>query len=133
MLLVGFVQELQQLNDIEAPLIDTPIEEIIADPEKYAIDYMEAVFEENDEKFNTSYGLGREFALNITGLATFNEQLSYPDGKPVDKKLPKSYSLGDTLDNPNEICHNCKFYADDYCIKWDAEIRDEYWCESWQE
>ena len=66
MLLVGFVEELQQLNDIEAPLIDTPIEEIIADPEKYAIDYMEAVFEENDEKFNTSYGLGREFALNIT-------------------------------------------------------------------
>ncbi len=126
------MQELQQLNDIEAPLLDVPIEQIIADPQKYAIDYMEAVFEENAERFNTAYELGRELALNITGFATFDDVLSYPDGTPVDKKLPKAYSLGDTLDNPNELCSNCKFYADDYCIKWDADVRDKYWCKSWQ-
>ena len=126
------MQELQQLNNIEAPLIDVPIEEIIKDPKKYALDYMETVFEENTEKFSISYELGREFALNITGLATIDGELSYPDGEPIDKNLPKAYSLGNTLDNPNEFCHNCKHYADDYCIKWDADVRHEYWCKSWQ-
>ena len=113
-------------------MLDVPIEEIIKDPSQYALDYMETLFEENSDKFNTSYELGKEFALNIRGFKRVDGELSYPDGKSVDKKLPISYSLGDTLDAPNQICHNCKFYADDYCIKWDAKIRHEYWCDSWQ-
>ena len=126
------MKELQNLNNIDEPLIDAPIEQIIKDPRKYALDYMEKVFIANQNKFNESYELGKQYALNVKGLKEQDGNMYYPDEEPVDKNLPESYSLGNTLDAPNQICHNCKHYADDYCIKWDAEIRDEYWCRSWQ-
>ena len=56
--------------------------------------------------------------------------------KKINKKLPNNYSYGKTLDNPNENCHNCKFYVEtktgDYCSQGDADVRDEYWCKKWQ-
>ena len=102
------------------------------DPRKYAIDYMESVFEAHNDKFQKAYNKGRRFALAINGIVEKGEEMYYLDAKPIDKNLPESYSLGDTLTSPNQTCHNCKFYADDYCIKWDAIIRHEYWCDSWE-
>ena len=47
--------ELQQLNKIEVPLIDAPIEEILKDPKQYAINNMEQSFDANNDKFLEAY------------------------------------------------------------------------------
>ncbi len=132
MLLTNFVRELQQLNDIEITLPEIPIEEIMNDPESYAINFMESVFQSNEDKFVKAYNKGKKFALELKGLKRIKDELYYLDSKPVDKKLPEAYQLGNTLQSLNQMCSNCKFYADDYCIKWDADVRDKYWCKSWQ-
>jgi len=135
-LLVGFVLELQQLNKIEAPLIDTPIEEILKDPKQYAINYMEQIFADNYDRFLEAYNLGKDFALSNTGIIIKGGKRYYLDGKKINEKLPPKYTYGNTLNNPDEMCHNCKFYVEtrtgDYCAAWDADVREEYWCKKWQ-
>ena len=135
-LLVGFVRELHQLNKINNDLIQAPIEDVIDNPEKYATDYMEIMFSRHINRFILAYKLGKEFALSNKGVIIKNNKRYYLNNKPIDKKLPENYSFGNTLDKPNEHCHNCKFYVEsktgDYCAQWDALVRDEYWCKKWQ-
>ena len=135
-LLVGFVRELQNLNKINNDLIQAPIEDVISDPKKYAIDYMEMMFSRHINRFILAYNLGKEFALANKGVEIKEKDRYYLDGKKINKKLPNNYSYGKTLDNPNENCHNCKFYVEtktgNYCAQWDADVREEYWCKKWQ-
>lgn len=71
---------------------------------------------------------------------------TYPDGEEVDDKLPPAYMYSTNTYK----CYNCKFvqyerpeeeadiqseFKDNkelYCSKWDAIVRGEYWCVSWQ-
>ena len=128
--------ELQQLNKIEVPLIDAPIEEILKDPKQYAINYMEQSFDANNDKFLEAYNKGKQFALSNSGILEKNGKRHYLNGTPIDEKLPPDYSYGDTLNNPEELCHNCKFYVEtntgDYCSQCDATVKHEYWCKKWQ-
>ena len=97
---------------------------------------MEQIFDVNYDKFLDAYNLGIDYALSNSGILMKEEKRHYLDGKPIDEKLPPKYSYGDTLNNPGEICHNCKFYVEsktgDYCAFWDAEVRHEYWCAKWK-
>jgi len=54
---------------------------------------------------------------------------TYPDGQEISEKLPNAYGI------PNEVeqkCLNCRFRHNNYCSKWVAQIRRNYWCESWK-
>lgn len=71
---------------------------------------------------------------------------TYPDGEEVDENLPPAYMYSANTYK----CYNCKFAKYDrpeeeeeiqsefkdrkdlYCSKWDAIVRGEYWCVSWQ-
>ena len=46
---------------------------------------------------------------------------------------PPGYEYGGTLNNPDQMCHNCKYFVRDYCAAWDADVRKEFWCKKWQE
>jgi len=102
------------------------------DPKKYAVDYIEMMFSRHINRVLLAYNLGQEFALANKGIIKKGKKRYYLDNKLIDKKLPDNYSYGNTIDKPNEHCHNCKYYVDDYCAFWDADIRDEYWCKKWQ-
>lgn len=54
---------------------------------------------------------------------------AYPDGEEVPESLPEAYRLG--TDEKN--CANCSFYDGGFCSRWSAEVRDEYFCNAWQE
>lgn len=56
----------------------------------------------------------------------------YPDGETISSKLPKVYGLP-PVNKKNQNCHNCIFYQNGYCSKWEARVRHEYWCKSWKE
>jgi HK97 family phage portal protein len=52
----------------------------------------------------------------------------YPDGEPVDARLPDAYELGTTTKN----CGNCVHYEDGVCDQFGgAEVRSEYVCGKW--
>ena len=51
----------------------------------------------------------------------------YPDGEPVDPKLPDAYRLG----NQEKNCANCIHYDNKYCDYFDAEVRPDYLCNAW--
>jgi len=115
---------------------EVPIEEIFKDPEKFAIDFMEQMFTLYEGKFIEAYGLGSDFGLKNQGIIKKDDKRYYLDNKQIDDKLPPDYAYGNSLDNPGEECHNCRFYvetkAGDYCSQWDADVRHEYWCKKWQ-
>ena len=107
-LLVEFVGELQNLNKINNDLMQVPIEEVMDDPEAYAVDYMED-----------------------------GKKRYYLDNEKIDKNLPTDYKFGTQLDENPSLCSNCKFYlltktGDEYCSQWDADVREDYWCKKWQ-
>tara|TARA_R100001015_G_C4634766_1_gene202031 strand:+ start:3113 stop:4360 length:1248 start_codon:yes stop_codon:yes gene_type:complete len=60
----------------------------------------------------------------------------YPDNKPVPAKLPANYNLPQVL---KQRCGACGLFlsaADPrdggYCLKWQALVRQKYWCKSWK-
>ena len=52
----------------------------------------------------------------------------YNDGVGISPNLPPTYGLSKIT---NQFCNNCKFKNNEYCNKWDTNIRTEYWCKSW--
>ena len=52
----------------------------------------------------------------------------YADGKIIDAKLPPAYGLPQVK---GQKCHNCKFRHNNYCSYWRAQIRNKFWCKSW--
>jgi hypothetical protein len=73
-----------------------------------------------------------DFANKLTeGDMSFGDGRSYPNGEPIDKKLPKAYKLA----TGDEKCENCKFYDTEQftCKAWDnAAVRPMYWCAKWE-
>lgn len=55
----------------------------------------------------------------------------YDDNEPVPRNLPVSYAT--TPDNHiGQKCANCRFRRENVCRRWNATIRGNYWCETWQ-
>lgn len=58
-----------------------------------------------------------------------SELRAYPDGVEISSNLPPAYGIPP---NSNQNCLNCKFRHNNYCSKWVAQIRRNYWCAAWQ-
>ena len=59
---------------------------------------------------------------------------TYPDGEPIDEKLPPKYMDSSDPQVPTgQNCSNCEYYksTESYCIKFDANVRPMYWCAKW--
>ena len=54
---------------------------------------------------------------------------TYSDGTEISDKLPNAYG---EAPNNNQACLNCHFRHNNYCSKWVAQIRRQYWCASWK-
>ena len=57
------------------------------------------------------------------------EERYYPDGKIISAKLPIAYNIPEAQ---GQACLNCKFRNRNFCSKWQANVRNLYWCKSWQ-
>ena len=60
------------------------------------------------------------------------KQKLYDDNTQIHLNLPRAYNLPPKT-KKGQICVNCKFYENNYCTRWDAPIRPQYWCKSWKE
>ena len=63
---------------------------------------------------------------------------SYPDKENIPKSLPKVYQMGNQVSYQSNLnvpekqnCSNCIFHKNNYCNKWKAPIRLNYWCASY--
>jgi len=59
----------------------------------------------------------------------------YPDGKKIPNSLPPKYMAANSKEVPEgQHCGNCEYYveSDSYCKKFDAKVRDNYWCAKWE-
>ena len=67
--LIDYVRELQHLNNIDLDIIQADIEDVINDPENYAINFVEINFIRYVQRYVLAYKLGQEFAKkNINGI-----------------------------------------------------------------
>jgi hypothetical protein len=63
------------------------------------------------------------------------EGRTYPDGEPIDPKLPPLYiDSSDPQVPTGQNCANCEYYksSEGYCIKFDANVRPLFWCAKWE-
>jgi hypothetical protein len=59
----------------------------------------------------------------------------YPDGEKIPNSLPPKYMAANSKEVPEgQHCGNCEYYAESnsYCKKFDAKVRDNYWCAKWE-
>lgn len=56
------------------------------------------------------------------------QERTYPDGQLIPVSLPERYGLA-------QHCGNCAAYDSltTLCATYDAEVRANYWCETWRE
>jgi hypothetical protein len=59
--LIDFLIKIQTLNDIEVEIPQMDIDEVIKDPRKYALDFIELEFAKNVPKFIEAYKHGFTF------------------------------------------------------------------------
>jgi hypothetical protein len=60
---------------------------------------------------------------------------TYPDGEAIPESLPPLYiDAADPQVPEGQNCANCEYYkpSEGYCIKFDANVREVYWCAKWQ-
>ncbi len=59
---------------------------------------------------------------------------TYPDGEPIDEKLPPAYMPAEDSGYADQNCANCEYYksSEGYCIKFDANVRPLFWCAKWE-
>jgi hypothetical protein len=79
-----------------------------------------------------------QFYNSYPGVIQINETKNirkYPDGEGIPTTLAKVYQLGNQVSytgNPNvpekQNCANCIFNKNNYCNKWEALIKNTYWC-----
>ena len=59
---------------------------------------------------------------------------TYADGEPIPATLPALYvEAGLPGTGPGENCYNCGYYAGGMCGKFQAPVRDNYWCAKWED
>ena len=59
----------------------------------------------------------------------------YPDGEKIPNSLPPKYMAANSKEVPEgQQCNNCEYYVESnsYCKKFDAKVRDNYWCAKWE-
>lgn len=57
---------------------------------------------------------------------------TYPDGEPIPVTLPALYvPAGSTNVPEGQMCLNCEYYAGGMCGKFQAPVREDYWCKKW--
>jgi hypothetical protein len=59
---------------------------------------------------------------------------TYADGEPIPATLPALYveaGLPGTM--PGQNCSNCEYYAGGMCGKFQAPVRENYWCAKWED
>jgi len=59
----------------------------------------------------------------------------YPDGEKIPNSLPPKYMAANSKEVPEgQHCGNCEYYAESnsYCKKFDAKVRNNYWCAKWE-
>ena len=59
----------------------------------------------------------------------------YPDGEKIPDSLPPKYMAANSKEAPEgQHCGNCEYYVESnsYCKKFDAKVRDNYWCAKWE-
>lgn len=58
---------------------------------------------------------------------------AYDDNEPIPIELPSSYGLPEVgIVESNKRCGTCKFNNLGQCTLWNANIRNNFWCKSWQ-
>ena len=60
---------------------------------------------------------------------------TYPDGEAIPESLPPLYiDATDPQVPEGQNCANCGYYkaTEGYCIKFDANVREVYWCAKWE-
>ena len=81
----------------------------------------------------------KEYGVN-NGVIRINPTTRiYINGENIDKNLPAAYQIGNknpnNIDNPNipknQYCGNCISNKKDYCTRWEANIRNNFWCKSY--
>ena len=80
--------------------------------------------------YHTTGSMGNNsFSPGVYGY--HNPGLTYPDGENIPEALPDAYQLGYIDDHVNAACENCYFNQNNFCYKWVAPIRANYWCAAW--
>ena len=83
----------------------------------------ELMFEEEEEEYKSKEP---EMLPNIPGR-------TYADGEPIPVTLPALYvPSGSTNVPPGQMCLNCEYYAGGMCGKFQAPVREDYWCKKWE-
>lgn len=83
----------------------------------------------------SQYGLKN----GIINLRQDNKRL-YPDGEFIPSSLPAAYQMGNTDPQsktnervPNaQYCGNCVFFNAGGCSRWNASVKNNYWCLAWK-
>ena len=60
---------------------------------------------------------------------------SYPDGEKIPNVLPPKYMAANSKEVPEgQECSNCEYYVENnnYCNKFDAKVKSNYWCAKWE-
>ena len=60
---------------------------------------------------------------------------TYPDGEIINSNLPAAYQPATNPDVPSgQNCGNCEYYkpGELYCTKFDAPVRNVFWCAKWE-
>ena len=60
---------------------------------------------------------------------------TYSDGEPIADSLPAAYQPAANAEVPEgQNCGNCEYYkpGEQYCVKFDAPVREIYWCAKWE-
>ena len=100
------------------------------------------IVEENRYNISVDGVAGRAYSITYMGLENPDEVSAYmyddPPIVPIPASLPESYqnSANEGVEELKDgrRCGNCIFYDPEVnvCNKWNAEVRQYYWCLSWQ-
>lgn len=83
------------------------------------------------------YGL-QNGVINLRGGG--NKRL-YPNGEFIPSSLPAAYQLGNTDPQGSKVnervpsyqhCKNCALFQNGKCNKWNAPVKNQYWCAVWE-
>ena len=67
--LIEFVTQLQELNDINIDIPEANIDDVLENPEQYALDFIELTFTQYVKTFIKSYELGDKFGKEVMNNA----------------------------------------------------------------
>lgn len=80
-----------------------------------------------------------KFYSDKIGIIYLNGKRNYTSYQPIPSNLPPSYQWGNKNNElvnpetpPNQNCALCIFRKNNLCEKWNANIKKDFWCKSYQ-